>query len=458
MKAASTILTELDYYLKSEALTLAQFAERSGLHSGTLSNIIHGRRPIAMQQLDRITSAIGRTEGFFYDLYIQEYVIEGAADWRRIGPLLQRCAELDKLDEIKRVVQHVMDNLMYSPLLFESAESLFTQGYRDAAGILYDSVAEGEKLQHSERLALCQYRLFAIRLGEDQDENLRAANQFEPFVERLDEADQLDALKHLADIYGSLDRLDKVEQLAELLENKAKIQFKYWRRDQAKKKSTRPYVFYILYAYLSRSAVADERGEYEKALYYTSLYSNLDWIKPPLSEEEKLVLDQFKEWATANTYVYRLMSGQVEILDEYVSYISTRDEEIFTALYKITQAANHFNLNIDGILEQFKSHLVYNIPQSQLGKFNHQLTDDRYTRFLIELATYYLGKKETEVGFNHLINGLEFSVRNRSSVNIVRCVGLFEKYRKSAPIYQLETYSSLISQIHETEEKVLSLL
>jgi hypothetical protein len=71
-----------------------------------------------------------------------------------------------------------------------------------------------ERKQHSVRLALCQYRLFSIRIGEDQAQNLQTAAKFEPFVDRLDEIDQLDALKDLANVYRSLSMWDKVYQFS----------------------------------------------------------------------------------------------------------------------------------------------------------------------------------------------------------------------------------------------------
>lgn len=48
----------------------------------------------------------------------------------------------------------------------------------------------------------------------DQDLNLRAAVQFEGFVNRLDEVDQLDALKALANTYSALRYWDKVMLIA----------------------------------------------------------------------------------------------------------------------------------------------------------------------------------------------------------------------------------------------------
>lgn len=76
---------------------------------------------------------------------------------------------------------------MYSTTLFELAEELFGSGNYKAAEILYENVAMSERKQYSERLALCQYRLFKIRIGKDQLSNFRLACQFEPYVELMDE-------------------------------------------------------------------------------------------------------------------------------------------------------------------------------------------------------------------------------------------------------------------------------
>ncbi|GJM78480.1 hypothetical protein HMSSN139_09760 [Paenibacillus sp. HMSSN-139] len=43
-----------------------------------------------------------------------------------------------------------------------------------AAEILYENVAMSETRQYSERLAVCQYRLFKIRIGSDQAHNLKS--------------------------------------------------------------------------------------------------------------------------------------------------------------------------------------------------------------------------------------------------------------------------------------------
>ncbi|WP_151733973.1 transcriptional regulator [Paenibacillus tengchongensis] len=452
-----TMLTEIEDYMSRESLSISRFAEKCGLHSGTLSNIINSNRPIAMQQLDRITEAMGQSAGYYYDLYIDSYILGGSANWRRIGPLLLRCAELDKLEAIRRVVGNILDHLVYLPLLFESAEELYHRHLYAAAAIIYESVAEGERLQHSERLALCRFRLFHISLGDNQAANLHAANQFEPYVERLDECDQLDAIKTLADVYASLRQWDKVEYWATLLSRKASVQYQYFaHNDPSEKQSSRPLIYYVMYGYLSLAGVNDEREDYGEALRYTLMYSDTSWIKLPVSDEEALIVEQFQEWATTNQYLYRLMSGQTAVLAEYIGYLQPREQEIFPALFKIMQAANRFQMDVDHILERFHRHLAYQEQQSRLGSFTEPLTKDRYTRFLTELAIYHLRKERWDDGLHYLLGSLEYSIRIMSDSNIAICIGLFEKYRAHARPEHVERYHHYIySELNSQKYKDL---
>ncbi|MET3207834.1 UNVERIFIED_CONTAM: tetratricopeptide (TPR) repeat protein [Paenibacillus sp. PvR008] len=227
---------------------------------------------------------MGLPEGYFYKLYIENYIIDLPPNWRRIEPLLYRCGELDKLDAIRRMVGHIMDNPLYSPRLFDIAEALFAQGRHATALLLYENVVEVEKYQHSERLAICQYRIFTIQVGDDQSLNLRAATLFEAFVERLDETNQLDALKDLANVYRSLREWDRLDATAKKMRDKAEIQYskrhqqKKQEHNESVKKLSRSMFVYITYADLLCASVCKAQGDYEQALQYTYAYADLDWV------------------------------------------------------------------------------------------------------------------------------------------------------------------------------------
>ncbi|WP_068505657.1 tetratricopeptide repeat protein, partial [Paenibacillus kribbensis] len=387
MKHTPTIRAELDRYLKQEGLSLIQFGHIAGMNRGIVSSIVSGNKSMSVNQLDLITEAMGLEEGYFYDLFIENYIIDTPPNMRRIEPFLYRCADLNKLDAIRRVVGAIMDNLLYSPKLFDIAETLFAQGRYDAALLLYENVAEVEKYQHSERLALCQYRIFTIQVGDDQNRNVRAAAIFEAFVERLDEVEQLDALKDLVNVYRSLRKWDKVDEMARKMRDKAKIQYTLKHRQNSRelnevaKKLSRPMFVYITYADLLCASVCEAQGDYQQALHYTYAYANLDWVKET-DEDAKHWISLFEHWAQANVIVNKLLSGDIKALNDYVEYIDassdTTDQDRVTQLLNIMMTANRYQIDVHDILKRFETE-IDSITQQEpsADMYTHQVVPEQ---------------------------------------------------------------------------------
>ncbi|MEC0169243.1 helix-turn-helix transcriptional regulator [Paenibacillus graminis] len=449
MESTATIRDQLADYLSEQSMSINQFADRCGINSGTLSRIVKGNQPIAMSHLELITKGMGEVEDHFFSLYVDECFYYSAPTWRRLRPFMIRCAELGRMDCIERMVQILLDNLNNVPTLFEVSEGLFEQGQWQAAALLYKNVSASEKYQYSERLAVCQYRLFRIALGDDQSENLRAATLFEPYVPRLDEADQLDALKHLMNVYYSLHQWRKMDELAQELLRLAKIrydlQYNSEGRFQKEKKPEKPLCLYILYAHLMRSIVYEECGDYNSALDLVPIYTDGSWIQEE-SEEVKRTLAQFQEWGRANTYLYRLLGGQSEVLPDYVDYISTRKGEIFTALSNVIKSANRYSWNVDHILERFSAYIPYRVHQTEFGEYSQQVIANQYASFLAELAEYYLHSQRKE-GIYYILHSLEYSTKINNEAIVIRCVDLFEQYRHIAAEAEKAQYKLLIREV-----------
>ncbi|WP_127592393.1 helix-turn-helix domain-containing protein [Paenibacillus lautus] len=458
MERTATIREQMEEFLHKNEMTINRFAEISGVNSGTLSNILNGNRPISMQQLDRITLGMGLEEGYFYELYIDECIFHATPDWRRLGPYLHRCAELGKLDCLDKAVRMTMDNISYSPLLFETAEFFFKEGKHEAAVLLYKSVAESERFQHSERLALCQYRLFTLGLGDDQEANSRAAVYFEPYIDRLDEVYQLDALKELINLNVSLNRWNKVDELADKMGRIASIQYQYEvGRLGQEVRGKKPVVFYKLYSYLVKATVCYERGAFDLALKYVSMYSEPEWLKEESNEEELRIINQFNEWAEANRYLYKLMAGNDGALSEYVKYIADKEDEIFLAICNIMIAANRYQLQVDHILDRFKGYIELKEQRNHIGEIIQQITADRYTRLLAELGIYYLNLKQFNKGLQLILDSLEKSIAINSDNGMLRCMGLFEQFREFSTIDLQQKYRKLVYKVQKLNEKKIGI-
>ncbi|WP_306432846.1 transcriptional regulator [Paenibacillus apis] len=456
LKNTTTILGALEQFSKQNGLNLSQLSKQAGLNTGTMSAILHSQRVLSVHQLDRLTRAMNLPDGHFYEQYIQENLNGAAPNWRRIKPFLYRCAELDKLDCIKQIVNLLLDNPLYSSPLFEAAEDLIAQGKRMAAAILYESVALSEKSQHSERLAYCQFKLFLTRLGSDQEQNYQAAIQFEPFAERLDEIDQLDALKNLADTYRSLRRWDKVKKVCIKLKQLAEIQYSLShsrkKLDQGFVKLPRPLFFYVVFGNMLISNAYYEQGDYKLALQILSEAADLEWVKE--ADKETLYWKSlFQEWTQANILLTKLMAGDLALLPEYVSYFEKKENEILTGLWNIMIVANRYKINVDHILTKFESVFSKVLEQEVNEIYNQQNTDNKLVGLLCELADYYLFREDYEQGFKSLMHGLKKSTIINNESSILRCMRLFERFRNVASAESKVEYHQLVEMGDGHEKK-----
>ncbi|WP_433750049.1 helix-turn-helix domain-containing protein [Paenibacillus amylolyticus] len=449
MEPANSIREKLTHFIDKNSMTLSRFSEVSGINTGTISRILHGNRPISVSQLIAISSGMGVAADHFFADYVEE-CFAYSVSMRRIRPFILRSAELNRLDCIEQILHRLLDDLDYATELFEMAEQLFEQNQRSAAALLYKSVSEVEKYQHSERLAMCQYRLFLIGQGENLEENLKAAILFEPYVDRLDEGYQLDALKHLIHVFMAVHKWNKVNALCHKMLLLAQIQYEAnnnrKRKNHEMKRTERPLYFYILYSWLIQSTVYEEHRDYVRALDFVKLYADGQrWVKED-DEESRRILKQFEEWAVANTYLYRLMSGEVEVIPDYADYVEGRKDEIFMALRYIVQAANKFGVNIDAILDRFSDYIPLRTYKTEFGEYNHSIMGESYAQFLSDLGVYNLTKHRQDA-INLILEGLHFSVKINSDRNIITCMTLFEEYRDQADSVAKQKFKLLSSEV-----------
>lgn len=454
MNATTTIRSGLNDLMKQKGWNMSDLGRTIGINVGSVSSILKGKKVMSVDQVDRVTAVLSLPEGFFYEQYIQESMIEAKPNWRRNGPFLYRCAELNKFDCLRKAVAILLEELTYAPLLFEAANDFYRKSWSEAAAILYDNVARCEVRQHSERLAFCQYRLFTLGIGNDQIQNFKESCQFEPYVERLDEGDQLDALKDLANIYRSLRRWDKVEELARKMGRKAKIQYFGTRRKSAREQESwatnRPLFAYIAYSDLLLASVYDAKGDYQKALEYTYAYADLSWVKETDSETLTWV-GLFQQWAQANTYVNKLMAGDESVLPEYVAFMEGK-REIFSELLNIMDAANRYDINVDYILEKFEPRILSYKYDLNSDLYTQQVIPEQIARLYYQMSKYYLNKGMYIQGFNHLFESLEKYIIMNNNNAIIICVGLFESFKEYALPETLTRYHKYIQRAWEKNE------
>ncbi|GAB6928924.1 hypothetical protein JCM10914A_29070 [Paenibacillus sp. JCM 10914] len=448
LDANKTIIDHILLYLNQNQMNISSFAAQSGINSGTLSRYLQGQQAISVSNLDKITNAMGLKEGSLFPLYLNEFLVFSTPNWRRFSPFITRCAELGKFQLIADTVNLMMDHPTYLVNLFEHAERLYQDNYKEAALILYKSIAENEKNQHAERLGLCQYRIFQCSLNSDQEQNLVCCIQFEAFIERVPESVQLDALKDLADSFISLRKWSKAKQYATEMGRIARMRYANKHAKNRPNKipptyTTRPLFGYILYSDLLLSSIAANCEEYDEALVYLANYEDHSWIKETDSASEQ-VKKKFLDWALGNRYLYEFMSGNLNILEQYMVYITSRKGETLKALFKIMQFANRHQYDLDQYLIEFESLIEKHMKHGGMaGTYNKNIIDDQFCDFLADMGRYYLRKEHYSKGIKYIIDSLELSYSINNKAYVVKCTTILDHFRSKLNATDLLRFSEI---------------
>ncbi|MHA0856890.1 DNA-binding protein [Paenibacillus sp. CMAA1364] len=454
MSHSTTIRTELLNYIACNGHTFSSFGQVSGINKGVISAILNNNppKPISVRQFDLITKALGYEEGALYDLFLEECFVNGKPNGRRVSAFLIRCAELGKEDYITEVLSKLMENITYVTLIFSIAERLYMSEKKQESIIFYKCVAENEKYQHSERLALSQYRIFRASLGLDLEINMEATLQFVPYRKRLAENYQLDALYQLMNIYYNIDNYKKVQQYADemiilsniVLQNEKNRSLK--KRDYNSLLTEKPLLIYYAYGLLMKGAALEHQGRYQEALEYVRLYADLSYIEG-LDEAELQVVEQYRLWSIANTFTLEIRMGNVKMVAEYSQLLRDNPKEILPGLLTIVQSANQHSYTIEDTLEDFKDAInefeKRPFPILTNG-YSHVFNRVSYANLCYQLGIYYFNNENYREGMRNTLQSITFYASMSKNGEIVDSMTLFETFRSFATTEEISEYEKII--------------
>ncbi|QYK64319.1 DNA-binding protein [Paenibacillus sp. S25] len=465
MEHTPTIRSKIETELKLRGYTFSSFSKISGINRGTFSTMLNSNppKPISVRQMDLITKALGYPEGWLYELYIDECFYEGKGHWKRIKPFLLRCVELGREDCIQKVLSRLTEDLSYVPTIFELAEELHEAGRKKESTPFYECVIENERYYHSERLAICQYRLFCCSLNTDLDNNRQATIKFAPFRKNLSENYQLDALLRLANCYFQFYEYEAAIHYAKELEvlvtninwHQAKARAK--NREDIRLNTERHLIVYYGQAYLMQGVALEKQGLYEESMKFIPYYEDLTAFEG-LDEVGILEARKFEMWAKANRLNLEILMGDMTNLPAYVELIRNNPQEILLGLLTIIESANTYNYTIDDILILFAE----NINESRnlrtnisYYKTNYNLVI--YSRFFLELSRYHFNKGNYSEAIDSMLNSLKASSQLNDKAFYIKSITLlFEKYKEHSTHEQRAEYEKVLKTVESNIKQMTS--
>lgn len=433
-----TVRDELEKELDLQGHSLSHFSKISGINRGILSATLNGNppKPISIKQLDQMTHALGKEEGWLYEQFMNECFEDGKANWRRVRSLLVRCVELELTDIIELSLYRLLENLTYIKYVFDFAEELYNSGNVQNLLPFYKCVATHERDFHSERLAISQYRIFRFSMSNDLENNFRLSMTFAPFRNYLPDYMLLDALLILANISYTMHDWKVVKQYADELIYLTNIVYKrenFKRNNQKNYKplnTERPLVVYYAKSHLFNFIVLHKECNYKEAEKYIEHFADLSWFEG-LDEAGLLEVERFKIYGLANKYTIKMLLGEKEYLNNYINFMNKYPDEQLVTLYIIFKSSNLHNWNVDYLLNEYD--LVLYPPDIMTVVFSDSYYIDvrlsQYINLYYEIALYQCNKGTYDDKLEKILFALESTVTKYNKSRILDCLELFKKLR-----------------------------
>ncbi len=404
------LCTELENEISRQGYSLSRFSQISGINRGILSATLNGNppKPMSINQLDTMNTALGKPEGWLYELFVEQCFDEqGKTNWRRVSALLFRCIELNRNVLIDRILCLLLEDISYLNHVFELAEELIVDNPSDSVMQLYECVVSNERNYQAERLAISHYRIFRYSIKRDIKQNFIAAVTFQAFCDRLPSYMQLDAWLQLANVYYTANEWLLMEKCGDaLIELSNRL---YKEKKYHNLKSERSFVVYYGQGYLMKSTFYQKVGQYEESTTYIRKYSDLSWLDD-LDECGQQEVEHFKIFAQGNSYCTELYKGNFSVLDGYVAFLENYPKETIPGLLTILSTANQYNIVVDHIIEKFHEHITTNLYMDHSAK-KKSVADNQYTNMCYQLAVYQSKHASQSTKLQNTIKRFDTSLR-----------------------------------------------
>lgn len=454
--------TMIERELHSQNVTLQELSRRTGINRGVFSAFFTRipPKPLSIRQLDLIGHALDQPEGWLYHFFIAECFANGKTHWKRVKAFLLRCVDLERYDLIEQVLFRLMEELVHIQDIFLLAESLYAEGKWKASIPFYRCVCESEIKQHSERLAISQYKWFRARLGVDLKKNLEAALQFAPFRSRLPEHYQFDGLLQLANVYFTLHRWDDVIRTADEMLASVTILLQHQHERLRRGLPVQPLaterhlVVYYANSYLLKGNALEWTGQYEEALKYIPYYEDLSGFEG-LDEAGRREVERFSMFAQGNRLNLKVLMGLVGALPEYVVYLDQNREEWLPGFLSIMTAANRCSFGADEVIVHYRDRLDSLKRAGAMEDHPYYQSSSslrRCANLCYQMAVYDLEHGRYRSGVDWLLQAVHHSMNTHNTYLALTCTAYMEQYRGYAEADQLLAYEAMMKEVIEDAE------
>ncbi|KWX70179.1 hypothetical protein AML91_29340 [Paenibacillus jilunlii] len=233
-------------------------------------------------------------------------------------------------------------------------------------------------------------------------------------------------------------------KLADRLYEESAILYHYQLQQPRKKTShSRPLIYYIGYSQLCKGVAYQKLKQYKLSRDCIEKYTDLSWMRG-VEENEKYIIDDFRIFASGNTYTVDLMEGRHSVLSEYVQYLKQHRRELVAGMITILECAIKKDLYIEWVLADLSKEL------EEIESNPDNSTSARYyTEYLYLFSLYKYKQGDYRGAAEKNLVALTSSVKLEDNTAFKKLTALFESFREFVSTDHEQVYKLQLKSILE---------
>ncbi|MFF2877566.1 helix-turn-helix domain-containing protein [Gottfriedia sp. NPDC057991] len=409
------LFKEIQCICLEKGWTKTDLAQKSGIHISEISRIFNHKRSLTLKYLDAISEAIGLEEGALYSYFYEEcFNEEQILDKRKSVQFLFKCftngyeEHCQNLLQVMTTEKSVTIQIDYMNYIFFVAEELFKAGKEEKALFLYEIIIKCDSKDVLELLAISYYRRFYIlRMTEDGHHALTYVLEY---LYCMPKKVRMEAYLWISAFYYRREQWDEVLYYAERLRKMVKDGEYYGRA--------------LMY---KSFALARLGGSLEEILELIEQYAGVN--------------DYFADIAKGNRLASYLDYGQLEYVDQYLSWLENR-EDVYVGLPKVLEAFIRLNRLDDAkrILDLYHHTIEELIIDAEPWLKQKVHLDFRYA-----YAFYQCESLQLPNGLNELLDVAYTANQIGNLERFNKCLLIYWRYKDYATSDQINKYIQLLS-------------
>jgi len=374
--------------MREQGILQLELSRRTGIPQPTLSACLRGERSFSLDNVDKISEALGLPIGSLYP-YIELELLDGRDQPGKMIRYIFRCFEIGLIDVGRKHLSFLetLDKYYYKDI-FILGDKLNKLGYLYEASFLYTIIINKEK--PSPILATAYFRLFVIRKEGSREDAYEYAIYLMKYLDLLpksigvqlvgDSNDlRKDAYHQLIAFFSERQNWNRVYELSQ----KLALQYK---DEQDSLNYGRSLILMATASFYQQN--------YKHALEVIDEYIS---IKDPNEE--------FLRWGITQKYLVRIELGEIKLIPEFINWLIERGVEFNECASIILKAFSRRQM-FDEMRDFFERYLETIYKNFEDGKKTNR---DRIVLIQIHLhyAQYLLYIKKEKVAVEVLLQVIQ---------------------------------------------------